>query len=138
MTSPAVDVAQLLNDEGIATLGSNLFVGRMPPDTENVIAVYDEGGVGIQNPVWKRDNLSLSIYIRGLQNDYEQGYNLAYSVKNCLNGHDTVTINGSDYIRFVINGDIIAVGFDENNRPRFSMNWEVTRENFSGDDRLDL
>lgn len=138
MTSPSKDVAQLLNDEGIAVLNQNLFIGRMPPDTENVILVLDEGGVGIQNPVWKRDNLSISIYVRGLQNDYEQGYNLAYSVKNCLNGHDTVTINGSDYIRFVINGDIVWVGFDENNRPRFSMNWTVTRENFSGDDRLDL
>lgn len=143
MSSPAFDVATILANSAIGVLGTDIFVGEMPEEnpSRNVphrcIAVIDAGG-NFSNPKWKRDELVIQILVRSPLHDYNNGYNLAYSIKNSLLGSNPGTINNSLYSLFVLEGDINSLGKDENGRARFTLRFRVVRENFTGDSREDF
>jgi len=137
MSIPSKDISEILQTDGVGVIGTSIFYGKMPDNVEPVIAVYDAGG-SFSNPKWKRDELTIQVLVRGPQNAYETGYDIAYNVKNSLLGHDPVTINGSLYSLFTILGDINGLGYDDSNRARFSMRFKVVRENFDEDGRLEF
>lgn len=137
MGSVAKDIAGLLETDGVGTVGTNIFIGNLPLDKENVIGVFDSGGV-YSNPKFKRDELLCQILIRGPKESYEGGYSLAKAVKDALLGRDAVVIDGIDYIFFVMNGDIAFLGNDDRKRPQFTTNWRIVRENETGGNRLDF
>jgi hypothetical protein len=143
MTSPARDINQLLSGTLGLIGGTNLFYGQLPEENtargipHQCVALYDTGGV-FANPRWDRDEINLQIIIRSALDDYDSGYNLAYSIKNSLLGRETVTINGSLYSQFVLEGDINALGFDTSGRARFTLRFRIVRENFTGSSREDF
>jgi hypothetical protein len=134
MGSPAKDIATILQTDGVGTLGSTIFYGKLPKDIDSCVVVFDTGGV-YANPKWKRDELLVQVIIRGPKEGYEAGYALAKKVKDSLLGRDAVTVDSIDYIFFVMNGDINALGYDDRNRPQFSTNWRICRENVPGGNR---
>lgn len=143
MTSPARDIVTLLSGTLGLVGGSNLFYGQLPEeDTVKgiphlAVAVIDTGGV-FSNPRWNRDEITIQVVIRSALNDYDSGYNLAYSIKDSLLGLDPVTINGSLYSLGVLEGDINGLGFDTSGRARFTCRFRVVRENFTGSSREDF
>lgn len=137
MGSPAKDIAKLLEDGKVGRLGRKIFYGQMPEDKEPAVAVLDTGGV-FANPLWKRDEFTIQVLVRGKPQDYEAGYKLAKDVKDVLLGCKPVTIDSIDYILFVMIGDITSLGYDEQKRPRFSLNFRIVKENEPGGTRLDF
>lgn len=143
MVSPASDIVTLLSTETALVAGTDLFVDNMPEEDpargipHRCVAVINSGGQS-PNPLWDRDIVNLQILVRGPLNDPDNAYNLAYTVKDCLLGHNTVTINGSLYCSFIIEGDINNIGFDQGGRARFTMRFRVTRDNYIGSSRTDL
>lgn len=143
MTNPAADIAELLENDLIATRGVNLFVSRMPERDQSrgipheVASIVHSGGTTI-NPRWNRDVVILQIMVRSDINDPEGGYNFTYSIKNSLLGKNPVTINGSLYSSFNVEGDINELGDDSTGRSRFTLRIRVTRDNFTGSSRDNL
>jgi hypothetical protein len=143
MSSAAIDIATLLQTEGAGTLGTDIFVGEMPEQSTSkgiphrCLAVLDSGGRS-PNPRWDRDDLSIQVLIRSSVDNYVSGYNYAYEVKDSLLGHTPVTINGSLYSLFVLEGDINSLGSDSSGRARFTLNFRIVRDNFTGSSREDL
>lgn len=137
MTSPAKDIAELLETNGVGTVGTNIFVGHLPLELSNIVGLFDTGGIYV-NPKWKRDEFTLQILIRGPKEDYEGGYAKAKAVKDAILGIDTVTINSTDYLQFIIIGDITFLSFDDKKRPQFTTNWRIVRENQPGGVRSDF
>lgn len=141
-TSPAFDVATLLQDLNVGVLGRDIFVATMPQSTDRIntdrcVAVYDTGGIR-SLPIYQRDEMLVTFNIRGNPNDYNDAYNLANSVKEAVNGCKPVTINDKDYILFVLVGDINSLGLDDRDRPRLSLTLRIVRENFGNSTRQEL
>jgi len=125
MTAPSVGLAQILNAEGIATSGTDMFVGEIPDTVTGLcLLILDSGGPS-PNPRWTRDFRDVQIVVRSNVNDYATGWTKAEAVKNKLLGLAPQTIGTDVYASFLMRGDIVYIGRDDNNRPRFSINFRL-------------
>ena len=124
MSSPAVDIAGLLEAQGLGTAGTTLFVGRDPGGTTLTISVYDTGGLP-PNPKYSRDEPSVQIAVWGAANDYSGGYTKALAIKDYLLGLTSQTIGTKTYFAFNMRTDITFVGYDQNQRPQFTLNFRL-------------
>ena len=134
MTSPAEDVAQILDDAALGTIGTTIFIGNVPDIddvADAVLGVMDTGAIFV-SPKWKRDELTISVLVRGPKRDYNQGYTNAKAVMDALLGIAPVTVNTNDYVLFVMLGGINHLGNDQKDRAQFSLNFKVVLENVSG------
>jgi len=127
-TSPAKDIADFLQTQGVGTVGTDIFVGKMPPDISQNMTVYDTGGLS-PNPKWLRDEPTVQVMVRGDERDYEATYTLALDVKNALLGCSPTTINSKSYVFFNMLGDITFLKHDQSERPMFSLNFRLVVEN---------
>lgn len=137
MASPARDIASLLQTLGVGTEGTDIFLGRIPEETDLSMALFDLPGIG-PDPRWKRDDVLVQIVVRGNRNEYQTTYNFAQSVKDALLACNPTTINGSLYSLIVMLGDVGFIGYDDDQRPKFLMNFRVVRDNAPGGSRGEL
>jgi len=127
MSSVAFDIVSKMRDDGILT-SSNSFVGKAPPSiTTTHTVAFDTPGGG-SNPKYLRDDLGLRFITTGETHRYDLGHDLAQSIKDYLLGKKPFSYNSVYYIRVVMISDITYLGEDEENRPQFSINFQVTRE----------
>ena len=124
MSSPAADIAGLLQTAGVGTLGSTIFIGRQPDSPDACITVFDIGGTS-PNPVWGRDEPEFSILVRGTLNDYVGAWDKAREAKDALLGLPDQTIGDAIYALFYLRTDTTFVSYDADNRPNFSQNWRM-------------
>ncbi len=136
--SPATDIAQMLNDAVVGTLGTDLFIGKDPPAVATLtITVYDTGGLA-PNPKWLRDEPTVQCLVRGEVNDYVNAWTKAQLIKDTLLGADPIILGGTDYVLFTQIADILSLGYDESSRIMLVSNWRLVREMQSGGNRFPL
>ncbi len=136
-TSPAKDIAAILALDGVATEATDLFVDEIPETPDFCVVVRNTTGFDA-NPAYRRDSPTVQVIIRGNKLSSEAAYDKALEVKNALLGRPTTTVNSKDYVQFLMTGDIIRVGQDENSRPLYSTNWRLVIESTSGGHRDNL
>ena len=127
MSSPAADIAGLLQTAGVGTIGTTIFIGRQPDSPDACITVFDIGGTS-PNPVYGRDEPEYSILVRGVLNDYSGGYDKATEAKNALLGLSNQTVGDAIYALFYMRTDTTFISYDSNNRPNFSSNWRCNKD----------
>jgi len=138
MADPAEGLKDLLVTAGIgtfnATTGWSIRVAkeRNKPDTH--ITCYSSGGLAA-NPKWLLDFPSVMIRVRGAANGYQSARVKAQAVKDALLGITSQTLNGDKWVAINAIGDINNLGFDDNDRPIFSLNFTLIIEPVSGDNR---
>ena len=134
MTSPAEDIAEILENNGVGTVGTDIYIGNIPDidDAPNAIVGVMDTGALFLSPKWKRDELTIQVLIRGPKRSYNLGYTKAKAVMDALLGIDPVTVNSHDYVLFVAIGGINHLGNDAQDRAKFSLNFKVVLENASG------
>ncbi len=141
MAAPSVDFKDLLSTAGVgtwqATTGWALAVSREPATPDQVVTIYDTGGQD-PNAKWLLDNPTVQVRVRGSPNDYPATYAKAIAVKDALLGLTPQTLDSIDYVGVWMVGDVIFIGYDELQRPRFTTNWQITREPASGTYRTAL
>jgi len=134
MTSPAEDIGEILEDAGVGTVGTDIYIGTIP-DTDDAphaaVGVIDTGALFL-SPKWKRDELTVQVLVRGPKRSYNVGYAKAKEVMDALLGIEPVTVNSHDYVLFVILGGISHLGNDAQDRAMFSLNFKVVLENAAG------
>lgn len=135
--SPAEDIAQMLETDGIGIRGTNIFIGRSPDLDILTIVISDTGGFA-PNPKWLREAQTVQCLVRGTPGAYSIAWQKAQEIKDALLGRSPTVIGIADYVLFVQIGDIINIGVDEKERPLMSSNWQLTRELESGGNRLPL
>lgn len=125
MNPPSFDIAQKLIEENVVAMG-NVFVGSDPINhTPAYVTLTDFGG-SPTNPKWLRDNPNVQVRVRGERNNYADAYELIKNVKNNLLGKKPFSVDEVIYARFVLISDILFLGYDPNNRPQFSINFQLT------------
>lgn len=123
---PSVDIRQLLIDDGALT-SDQIFVGKSPQQLTTAHTTLIDNG-GSTNPRWLRDETNLQALVRGATQDYLSGWEMAQTVKDTILGREQFVVNDVLYIRFLLLNDILFIGYDENERPTFSLNFQVVRD----------
>ena len=136
-TSPAKDIAAILELDGVATEGTDLFVDELPEEPSFCLMCRNTTGFDA-NPAYLRDSPTVQVIIRGDKFGGEVAYNKALEVKNALLGRATTIVNSKNYVQFLLTGDIIRIGQDDNSRPLYSTNWRLVVESSSGGHRETL
>ena len=75
----AKQVADYLEDNSIGTVGTDIFVGWMGATPNDLVAIFDTGGISDDY----KDTPRRTIQITTRDSDYETGYNKAQSTKPC-------------------------------------------------------
>jgi hypothetical protein len=129
MNSPAKDIATILESSSSAlglVLGTDLFVFEEPSSPDEVVTIYDTGGIA-PHPNYEYLSPSVQIRVRGKKFDTQGAYTICEGIRNVLHGLINQIIGGARYVQILAMGDIISLGFDENNRPVYTVNFEINR-----------
>jgi hypothetical protein len=132
MTTNAIhyDVATLLNDNALGTLGTDLFGGEWgTPDAQTLVL----DGAGTPSDLKELyEQPSVQILVRG---ERQEAAHMVYTKAKVisdflLSQSECVTINATDYKGFEQGSNIAALGKDENERHIYSMNFYTWRNAF--------
>lgn len=126
--SPAeVAGAQLPNTIVGGSTGWLLKVGKTVAEPNKVVVMYDSGGQE-PNPRWAVDKPTIQAVIRGDVNDYGSTWLKARQVRDALLGLDSQTIGTDRWVSVTCMGDVGFIGYDDKDRPSFSVNFRLIIE----------
>lgn len=141
MNPASVDIKDILVTAGVgtfaATSGWAIYISREPSEPDTCITIYDTGGPGA-NPKWLIEEPSIQVRVRGAKLGYLAAYQKADAVKQALLGRAKQTVNSTVYVSFTMLSEIAHIGYDENSRPLFTINFNIIREPSSGTHRTAL
>lgn len=132
--SPAEEIAQHLADNGIGARAGDgvwgIHVSQEPDSPDDVVTVYDTGGLDpIQVDIDLRQP-TIQIRVRGsLHSDVRSTHDSIYSILDAVQGAE---IESHHYIGIWIQGDIIDIGRDDNDRFRATANYRINRQPAEG------
>jgi hypothetical protein len=141
MNAASKDIATLLQTLALGTLNATsgwaIYYSREPhekPDVNPItaITVYDTGG-RTPDPRNLLDYPTVQIRVRAA--DFDTGYAKILAIREALMSKAAVTVNGTVYSGFWLNGDINAIGRNDADRPIFTVNFQLMREPASGTHR---
>lgn len=131
MADPAQGIANLLVDASVGAAGGTadwgIFIGKLPSSPKAAIGIVTTGGTP-PNPQYLLDYPSVQVMVRGNPNGYVAGRAKAQAVKDAILGLPSQEVNGDLWVQFNMIGDVVTVGFDENNCPLFSVNFALIIE----------
>ena len=130
MNVPSKDIKDMLEAEtslGL-TFTTDLFVGKEPALPNNIITIFDTPGGSAdlyadRTIRWERP----AIQIRSRNTSYVAGWDILDDIRNVLQGRANETWNGTFYGLITAAGDIFLLDWDENNRARFVLNFNIQR-----------
>ncbi len=132
MVSPAQEFSEMIEDASIGTRGSgdawSIHTGSMPDKPDEIIASFDTGSFEPPDPKWSRDFPTVQVLVRGAPEDFPNSRAKADAIKNALLGLTARTVGSNLYVGIYMLTDIIGLGRDESDRPRFSLNFRTVRE----------
>lgn len=102
-------------------------IGVMPKTPDKVIMISDTGGP-TPNPKWLLDFPTIQVMVRAGTNGYLIGWAEAKAVKDILLGCDSRNVNDDRWVAVNIASDLAFIGRDENERPLFSINFQLIVE----------
>ena len=129
MKSPAYNICEIIVAAGLATLGTDLFYSDLPATvTGNIAGVFDTGGYP------QAGNLEIDLFrptvmikVKGKRGDYDGAYSFMYSLLGSVNGARSTTTTDANIILVRPISDILFIGYDDDNRPEFTLNLELMR-----------
>lgn len=129
MSSPEDGIKDLLvaNGGGSWTFGTNLFIGRMIDQPDNVTFVISRPG-SPPNPRYLIDFPSIQVIVRGNEDSYVAARTLAVKAKDILLGLPSQDLNGDRWVAINMIGDMAYVGADPKQRHMFSINFALIIE----------
>ena len=124
------EIGQFIEDEGLATQATDLFIGDMPqtaPDTAT--AVVETAGLV---PLFAHDTIgvnveqaSFQVYTRAVT--YSAARGLAESIFVALNKLVNTTLSGTTYPRVAAIQSPFSLGRDDNHRAQIVCNYTVRK-----------
>jgi hypothetical protein len=122
MTHPALEVAEFIEDQGYATLGTDLFVDRLPDLDNDCTVVYTTGGQipDIYLPI-PSPNFEILVRSDSAETAYERISNIVDDLHQSFN--TTLVTGGNYYYSILLFGEINSLGRDEKGRIEYSANF---------------
>lgn len=124
MATPADDLRQILENNGVATFQGDMFVGEIPASTE-CITLFDTGGFPRNE---KNSNDRPTIQIMAAYYSYLDGYNILEEIDDLLtDDNDSFTISNRRYL-FWKQQEPTHLEEDSEERHMWSINFRAQRE----------
>lgn len=130
MNSPATDIGDMLDasDAGLGlTFAIDLFVSEMPDSPDKCVCIYDTGGFDPLATTERYEKPTVEVMVRGDKMGYVAGWKLAQDIKDTLHKLHNEIWNSTKYIGIWCVGDINHIGYDQSQRPLFSINFRIHR-----------
>ena len=119
------DIGNYLQAQGIGTLGTNIFLGLMPDQPDNCVALFEYAG-SPPDLHWNGEYPGLQVRVRN------KGYAAARTkigeVMEKLHGLHEKTLSGTRYLLIKARGSPEVLKRDANNRVELFVNFEIIKE----------
>jgi hypothetical protein len=133
MTAPSIGIKDLLVSHNIGTFklnhntpnsspGWGISISRQHDKLDTLITIYDTQGLAPE-PHLDINRPGVQILVRGSQSGYMAAYQKCEEIRDVLLGLPSQTINGDIWASLTMTSDILWLGYDENERPQFSLNF---------------
>lgn len=129
MNAPSVDIANLLESEGLGVFGGIsgwcIYIGTEPSKPDTTVTLYDTTGAepdyaaAIEYP-------AIQVRVRGSPYGYPAAYERAKDVRDLLIATNGVMLGGATYSAWIM-GDVAYLATDESQRPIFVANYRLMR-----------
>ena len=131
MNASSIDVRDMLEAESSLGLvfADDLFIGREPATPDNCVTIFDTPGFPPQLTLDEdcNDYYYPSIQIRVRNNSYVDGWNLIHDIMVALHSRAHETWNGTLYTIIYCSSGPALLDWDDNNRARFIVNFNLQR-----------
>lgn len=119
------DIAQLLQNAGVGTLGVDIFLGQLPASPDNVVAIFEYTG----EPPELHSNIEFpSVQVLVRDNGYNAGRLRIGQAQSTLHGVHETLVNGKRYLLIKANQSPAFLERDGNNRVIFIINFTIFKE----------
>ena len=119
------DIGNYLQAQGIGTLGTNIFLGLMPDQPDNCVALFEFAG-SPPDLHWEGEYPGLQVRVRNT--GYAAGRVKIEEVVTELHGAHELTLNGTRYLLIKARGSPEVLKRDANNRVELFVNFEIIME----------
>jgi hypothetical protein len=119
------EIGTYLQGQGIGTLGANLFLGLMPDQPDNCIALFEYAG-SPPDLHWNGEYPGLQVRVRN--KSYAAGRAKIGEVVNELHGLHEQVLSGTRYLLIKAKGSPEVLKRDGSNRTEWFVNFEIIKE----------
>jgi hypothetical protein len=119
------DIGNYLQDQGIGTLGTNIFLGLMPDQPDNCIALFEYAG-SPPDLHWSGEYPGLQVRVRN--KSYAAARTKIGEAMTALHGLHEQTLSGARYLLIKARGSPEVLKRDNNNRVELFVNFEIIKE----------
>ena len=119
------DIGIFLQSQGIGTLGANLFLGLMPDQPDNCIALFEYAG-SPPDLHWDGEYPGLQVRVRN--KSYAAARTKIGEAMTALHGLHEQTLSGTRYLLIKARGSPEVLKRDNNNRIEVFVNFEIIKE----------
>jgi len=120
------DLASYLNQQGIGTVGQNIFKGILPEEPDTIIALYESGEGAESHLESNVDKQGITAIVRG--SDYSVARVKADEVYKTLHGLSNVVLGSTRYLLIKAGGPPKLLAYDLNKRAQFLITFQVIYE----------
>lgn len=117
-----------IQTNGLGTLGTNLYLGKMPASPDYCITLFEyEGMQPLENmgsAPYSIDMPRIQVMVRGARDDYPTARDGLQAIRELLAGITDVTISSTKILRVASVGSLIPLGLDDKDRPRLTANFQ--------------
>lgn len=118
-----------LQTNSIGTLGTNIFLGKMPSSPDYCICLYEYEGMApaesFGGSPYDIEMPRIQVVVRGARDDYPTARDGAKTIKDLLADLTDVTISSTKVLRVASLGSTIPLGLDDKDRPRIAANFQA-------------
>lgn len=117
------EIADYLATQSIGTVATNIFIGKMPPDPDNQVAIFGllGGTIGEQREVADLHFPRFQVIIRNT--NYETGSTKLEAVRTALHGKYGLQLASWRVLRLHAETEGGPIGTDDQDRFEFSINF---------------
>ncbi len=120
------EIGAYLKSQGIGTPGTDIFLGLMPDEPDNCIALFEYAG-SPPDLHWAGEYPGLQVRVRN--KSYAAGRAKIEEVVTELHGlHETILNNSTRYLLVKARGSPEVLKRDNNNRVELFVNFEIIKE----------
>jgi len=119
------DISTYLKNQGVGTPGTDMFLGLMPDQPDNCIALFEYAG-SPPDLHWNGEYPGLQVRVRGTS--YEAARTKIGEVMEKLHGLHEQMLSGTRYLLIKARGSPEILKRDNNNRVELFVNFDVIKE----------
>lgn len=129
-TQPSEGVKDILVENGVGVFASEspnvwaIRISRMKNKPNKMICIYDSVGASPE-PGLDINYPGIQIVVRGEPDGYRAAWDKCAAIRDRLLGRPSETRGGDIWASVTMSGDILFIGYDDNERPTFSMNFQL-------------